>query len=369
MPIFANSEPREPSAALLAEALDQLDLGVLRLDADLRVQFVNRRFKELWEVPDDVIHGRAHLRAMMDCVQGARWQHRPDADREAYLREREAQITAGAVPPYRIDLPDGRCLWSRCDVCADGGRIVTCLDVTGLVHEAAREAEERASADVQYNAMTLEEQAAHLAELAEAAEEHAQRAETARILLSQEIAERRELECRLRVLATTDGLTGALNRAAFIAEGQQAVGRACRSGEDLAVFMLDVDHFKSVNDQFGHAGGDLALRHLVDVMRGLIRGNDLLGRLGGEEFAVVLPGVSADAAERVAERLRCQIAETPAVHGGRRIALTVSIGVAMCGSADDDIEPVLARADDALYRAKQTGRNCVVTGGRTAAAA
>jgi len=109
-------------------------------------------------------------------------------------------------------------------------------------------------------------------------------------------------------LATTDGLTGVLNRAEFLSLGKGEMELAERLDEVLVVLMLDVDHFKAINDNHGHAGGDLALQHFVALMRVETRQTDLLGRMGGEEFAIILPATSPSAAEQVAERLRCRVA-------------------------------------------------------------
>jgi diguanylate cyclase (GGDEF)-like protein len=128
----------------------------------------------------------------------------------------------------------------------------------------------------------------------------------------------------------------------------------------IAMMMLDVDHFKSINDRYGHAGGDQALKHLVTTLSNRIRRGDLLGRLGGEEFAILLPSVAAAEAERLAERLVAHIAASPVNYGGRLIEMTISIGLTMTNGADRSIEQVIARADDALYRAKESGRNRVV---------
>jgi diguanylate cyclase (GGDEF)-like protein len=162
-------------------------------------------------------------------------------------------------------------------------------------------------------------------------------------------------------MATTDGLTGAFNRAELLASAQREMDAGQQSGLSLVVLMLDVDHFKAINDRFGHAGGDRALESLVATLRTGIRQIDLLGRLGGEEFAVVLPETPTASAESVAERLRAKVAEAPIPFGDRLIPMTVSIGLAAQLETDSSIEQVIARADDALYHAKRNGRNHVVS--------
>jgi diguanylate cyclase (GGDEF)-like protein len=124
---------------------------------------------------------------------------------------------------------------------------------------------------------------------------------------------------------------------------------------------LDLDHFKRVNDTWGHAAGDAVLCHLVQLAQGLIRSSDLLGRTGGEEFSVLLPDTSPEAVLAMAERLRVRVAATPAVFEGRHIPISLSIGASLIDAQDADADAVLARADQALYAAKEGGRNRVRT--------
>jgi two-component system cell cycle response regulator len=159
-----------------------------------------------------------------------------------------------------------------------------------------------------------------------------------------------------------------LNRVELLASAQRALEEGQDAGLKLVVLMLDVDHFKAINDQFGHAGGDRALEHLVAALRSGIRQIDLLGRLGGEEFAIVLPDTPASSAEMVAERLRARVAEMSVRFGDQCIRMTISLGLALQLDTDRSVEQVIARADDALYRAKRNGRNQVVADHRPPAA-
>jgi diguanylate cyclase (GGDEF)-like protein len=177
--------------------------------------------------------------------------------------------------------------------------------------------------------------------------------------LEHEIAERSKLEAQLRQMATTDPLTGALNRAQFMNLGQRELDRVKALGQGMALLMIDIDHFKTVNDRFGHPIGDRALCHMVDTLRPRLRRIDLLGRLGGEEFAILLPAIPHDAAGRVAERLRTCIEQTPMPYRDDRIGMTVSVGLALDQLADRSFDQLIARADAALHRAKAAGRNRV----------
>ncbi|MQM36715.1 Serine/threonine-protein kinase PknD [wastewater metagenome] len=174
-----------------------------------------------------------------------------------------------------------------------------------------------------------------------------------------EISARRAMEERLKHLANTDALTELANRRMFI-EALELAWRQARDAETpAAVLMVDIDHFKDINDRHGHAAGDEVLRHLAGRFRATLRAVDIAARIGGEEFAVLLgAGEQADA---VADRLCRQMAQTPVRVDSHTITFTVSIGVAHLRRADSSHEAVLQRADQALYRAKRDGRNRVAT--------
>ena len=360
MPRYLTSEPAEAILGALGDALDLVDFGIVLLDRDLRTQFMNRRFSELWNAQPAFLATAPTFRELLDCAAANGWYALPAAELPAYLDAREAEVRAGTIPPARIACADRRRLLFRCFACADGGRILTYVDISQELEREASEAVAAISAELRFNSEMLEEQGAYLATLAEAAEDSAQKAEAARLLLEHEISARRQLETQLRHLATTDGLTGILNRAELLAAAQREIETDPRTRQKLVVLMIDVDNFKAINDRFGHAGGDDALRHLVGLLRAGTRQIDLLGRLGGEEFCIVLSDTRGALAEGVAERLRARVAETPAVFGDRLIPMTISVGLAIQVETETMIEQVIARADDALYRAKRGGRNRVV---------
>ena len=161
--------------------------------------------------------------------------------------------------------------------------------------------------------------------------------------------------------ANQDALTGLPNRRALDILGA-TLRRPTPAQQPVAVLMIDVDHFKRVNDQCGHAAGDAALRHVAEVLRGGLRASDVLVRWGGEEFAALLPGVDDASAAGIADKLRQRVAAAPIAgpDGPRTLTLTVSIGMAQLG-VEEDLVAALGRADAALYRAKHSGRDRVVT--------
>lgn len=174
--------------------------------------------------------------------------------------------------------------------------------------------------------------------------------------------EQKQLETELRELATTDALTGALNRRRLFEVAEAELVHAARSQRPLSLAMLDVDHFKAVNDRFGHLVGDDALQHIAHTARLALRRHDHVARYGGEELAVLLPGTCLDAARRVVERIRAEVAALQLVREGETVPLSLSAGV-VTALPGESLQALLQRADCALYQAKTRGRNCVVASG------
>ena len=170
-----------------------------------------------------------------------------------------------------------------------------------------------------------------------------------------------DLERRLRAARDIDALTGLHNRGAIVAAAEAELARAHRTNARLGVVLLDVDHFKRINDRYGHQAGDQALRHIAMVVREHVRAYDIVGRWGGEELLLVLPDATLEKAASVAERVRAQIAGTPLVlQDGSQVWLTASLGVASTETASTTtLERLVHDADGALYRAKADGRDCV----------
>ena len=166
-------------------------------------------------------------------------------------------------------------------------------------------------------------------------------------------------ELRHRTAAMVDPLTGIANRRSFLQDAAQLAKRHKSNPRSTAVLLIDLDHFKSINDRFGHALGDRALEIFADAARQSVRASDLLGRLGGEEFAAVIVDTSRDNAMAVAERIRASFAQAALEVDNRPVGATVSIGLVYCQEAAIDVAELLAQADQALYFAKENGRNRV----------
>jgi diguanylate cyclase (GGDEF)-like protein len=160
-----------------------------------------------------------------------------------------------------------------------------------------------------------------------------------------------------KAAALTDPMTGLFNRRGFIEAAGELMTRQAKRREPVSVLMFDLDHFKSINDKYGHAFGDEALRLFAATATINMRANDVIARFGGEEFVAILPGNVTDAVI-AAERVRLAFEETGAAIGVHQLGATVSVGAA-CGEASRDIEELIGEADAALYRAKTNGRNRV----------
>ncbi|OXI77806.1 GGDEF domain-containing protein [Burkholderia sp. AU33423] len=168
---------------------------------------------------------------------------------------------------------------------------------------------------------------------------------------------------KLEHLAATDPLTGATNRRQFIESVQAEINRAKRHGAPFSLLALDLDHFKAINDSYGHQAGDQVLQRFVDKCADAIRPYDGVARMGGEEFMVLLPQAALDTARSIGERIRAAIADAPFEAGvGEPVKVTVSVGASEFGRDGETIDAILRKADERLYRAKHQGRNRVVAG-------
>jgi diguanylate cyclase (GGDEF)-like protein/PAS domain S-box-containing protein len=173
-----------------------------------------------------------------------------------------------------------------------------------------------------------------------------------------DVTDQKRSEAELRQFATIDHLTELFNRRHFLFQMEAELARIWRDdARPAAILMFDLDHFKTINDRWGHAMGDEVLRHFASVLRRVLRKSDVGGRLGGEEFALLLPDTDMVQASAIARRIQQHIAAEPLTHGGISIPLTLSIGITLMRSTDTAIGASLARSDVALYTAKKGGRN------------
>lgn len=170
------------------------------------------------------------------------------------------------------------------------------------------------------------------------------------------------VEQEMRALASYDSLTGLPSRHAFFDNANNYVSLAQREQKTFSVMIIDLDHFKSINDRYGHPAGDAVLKLFADVVNSVARRSDIMGRLGGEEFAIVLPSTNTSEALEFSERLHHAINQAVLKYNGNAIRYTVSIGLSEFDTDSADcIDDLLARADLALYQAKQSGRNQTAT--------
>ena len=184
-----------------------------------------------------------------------------------------------------------------------------------------------------------------------------------RILKSiRDVTEERKMQEKLKLLATIDSLSGLNNRTEFMSLAEKEFAWAKANKADLSLLVMDLDNFKKINDTFGHAAGDKVIREVGHLIKSSFRKTDIAGRIGGEEFAVILKNTPLEDAKKVAEKFRETIAKTKVIDEEKEISFTISIGLAAIGGKtgdSTDIDEFLKMADAALYQAKASGRNSV----------
>lgn len=285
---------------MLRNALDNIGEGVLLLDTDLKVQFLNRAMRDYWRLTPEQVAQRPSYADMI--ANGPHAHSLPPEERAAFFAGR-VEVIRSADPPIRDAISaDGRHVRVNCSVTANDGRLVTYCDITDLVK----------------NAQLLEK------------------------------------------LATVDSMTGLYNRRHFMTLAEAEWGRFQRYQRPLSLLAIDIDHFKSVNDRYGHAVGDEAIVSVANACQQSKRASDVAGRLGGEEFFMLLPETDLAQAAVVAERLREKVAAHFLQVHKVRFNVTVSIGLAEASISMAGIDVLLRAADQALYAAKGDGRNRVV---------
>jgi diguanylate cyclase (GGDEF)-like protein len=302
----ACAQPEPGSAteelATLYAALDNIENGVMLLDHELRARYANPALHAMFKSPQKFIGSKPLYAEMLEHARRSSAYAVSSDELKRYVAARLAWVVAGDQPPVDQSLSSGRVIRCQCAALPGGGRMLTYSDVTDIV----RHAEE------------------------------------------------------LERLATTDGMTGIFNRRHFMTLADHEWNRSRRYGRPLSFLMIDIDFFKTINDRFGHEVGDQMIVHLTTLARASKRDSDVLARIGGEEFALLLPETDLAQAQLVAERLRRDVGENPLIAKSDRILTTISIGVAVCNVAMIGIADLMRAADQALYDAKGGGRNRVV---------
>lgn len=263
-----------------------------------------------------------------------------DEEGEDYLK-RKAAYRQALKGSFTVKLQDGRWIRTTDRPMPDGGFVSVHVDITEL-----KLAQEKTSA-----AETQARQ--HQSELADLNQN-----------LEKQVIERtRELEEAKKIAesqARTDPLTGFNNRRAFFEAANVIHESACRFSRPYSIMMIDIDDFKTVNDEHGHMAGDLVIKDLARSIEKAVRRSDTAGRIGGDEFAAILPETSAQDVKILADRLRKSCADKIKTLEGKKLLFSVSIGIAEHRSDDTAIDQVMSRADNALYQAKEEGRNSIV---------
>jgi diguanylate cyclase (GGDEF)-like protein len=290
-----------PQISALRAIVDDLNVGIVLLDKEHRVQFINRAFRRFWRVPDAMVTSELTFVRLMYHGRGMK-AYAVSHDRLGeYVAKQMALIRTGEEGPLHIRLANGAVIQFRCKALSDGGRLLT----YGNVSELAQHAD------------------------------------------------------ALEQLASVDGMTGLNNRRHFHVLAESEWSRFKRYGRPLALLMIDIDLFKSINDSYGHDAGDAVIRSVAQILQNQKRASDIAARLGGEEFALILPEATLDSAMAAAERLRQLVADCVISFEDRPISVTISVGVSACRADTAGIDELLKQADVALYEAKRTGRNRV----------
>ena len=418
---------RGPMLALRA-AFDEIQIGIGLLDSNMRAQFINRAFRNMWQVPDAMASRNPSFVSLMYHGRDTKAYQVAAAELDAYVAERVRLVKSGEMAPLNLRQSNGEVLQMQCAVLPNGGRMLSYTTITEIVRhsdelESLRNALENVDEgivllDRDFNVQFLNGKMrrfwdltpadaakrpayADLVARAAPAYDHASTPFDLSSFVAKRVAAVREpdpagpdlrtadgrhirVHCvklensgrlltycdvsdlvrnaeQLEKLATIDSMTGLYNRWHFLALARAEWGRFQRYHRPLAVLMIDIDHFKTVNDRYGHAVGDEALTSVANACLEGKRASDIVGRLGGEEFAIVLPETDLGQARTVADRICRNIAAQQLRTNGLHFQVTVSIGFAAATVSMSGFEALLNAADQALYQAKSKGRNCTVS--------
>ena len=408
----------------LRSALDEIQIGIVLLDSDLRAQIINRAFRQMWKLPDQVADSRPAFAALMYHGRDTNAYQITPADLDAYIANRVGLVQAGDTSALDLRRSNGEVIRMQCAALPNGGRMLSYTFVTDIVRHAdeleiLRNALDNISdgvllldADLNVHfrqqegaglfwpdgrtgrsldppfAKVLVDSGAHGVPPDQIEAYSARRIEAIRTMepkaQDMQLADGRHVRVHCTVtpnggrmlsycditdlirnaellekLATIDSMTGLYNRRHFLTLAEAEWSRFQRYQRPLSMLMIDIDHFKSVNDRYGHAVGDQAIISVATACQQGKRASDAVGRLGGEEFAVLLPETDQAQAAIVAERIRESIAgHVLSVHDVQ-FKLTISVGIAAATASMSGIDALLRAADQALYQAKSDGRNCL----------
>lgn len=283
---------------LLRGALDMIGQGVVLLDPQFRVRFINNVARAFWGVSDEqVMRGFSYV----DLVNNGRTTNYdvPPEMMDAFVARRIAVVRAGDSTPSDLRMNDGRTIRAQCTTLSNGGRMLTYTDVSDLVRQ------------------------------------------------SEDMAR----------LATSESMTGLYNRRHFVTLGEAEWDRFQRYLRPLSLLFIDIDHFKEINDRFGHDAGDQAILHVAGVIAEDRRATDIISRFGGDEFAILLPETDLAQAGIVAERIRQRLNERPLVVEEQAVPITLSIGLAEAALSMSSLGALIKLADRMVYEAKAAGRD------------
>jgi diguanylate cyclase (GGDEF)-like protein len=292
-----------PSQAVdtLRAALNEVEIGVVLLDKDLVPQFINGCFMRMWHLKNPAEVEELDFEGLMRVVVSKQSHPMHAIKFNEFIKKRTELIRAGAEDPRDVRVDGGKVIRVKCKPLPDGGRMLVYTDVTDLVEQADK----------------------------------------------------------LKELATVDGMTGLFNRRHFFSLAEIEWARYQRHWRPMSLLMVDIDQFKSINDQFGHDVGDHIIIRIADICREEKRKSDVVARFGGEEFLLLLPETDLEEAQSVAERLRRVVEMREFSIASRAITTTISIGVAQANQDMETLFDLIKMTDQALYAAKNGGRNRV----------
>jgi diguanylate cyclase (GGDEF)-like protein len=286
---------------ILRDALNQMQQGIILLDEFLNAQFMNRAVRKLWGVPDEQANRKPPYAELVNDSRITGAYGVPQEQLDKFIEDRIAIVRAGDPNPIDISHRDGRIIRSQCAVLPSGGRMLTYNDVTDLVAKANQF-------------------------------EH---------------------------LATIDGLTGLCNRRHFDILAEAEWQRFRRYLRPLSLILIDVDHFKEINDRLGHEVGDEALKTVASVCVESKRSTDIIARLGGDEFVILLPETTLKQTRVAAERIQAEMTRRIVHRDAAEGSLTLSFGIAEAAVRMSGVGALMRAADKALYLAKSSGRSCI----------